>query len=53
MYAGRECARALAKDSTAAEDCNADLSDCSSEELGRLEEKLAHIKATYDDVGKV
>lgn len=53
MYAGKECARALAKDSLAAEDCSADLSNCSAEELQRLEQQLAHIKATYDDVGKV
>jgi len=53
VYAGKECARALAKDSLAAEDCNADLSDCSAEELQRLQQQLAHIQSTYDDVGKV
>lgn len=53
MYAGREVARALAKDSLAVEECNDDLSDCSKEELQRFEQQLQHIQATYDEVGKV
>jgi hypothetical protein len=53
VYAGKEVARALAKDSLAVEDCNADLSDCSKEELQRFEQQLQHIQATYDEVGKV
>lgn len=53
VYSGKECARALAKDSLAVEDCTADLSDCSEEELLRLKEKLTHIKEVYDEVGKV
>lgn len=53
VYAGKECARAIAKDSTAAQDCSADLSGCSEEQLQRLQEKLQHIRSTYDEVGKV
>jgi hypothetical protein len=53
VYAGKECARAIAKDSTAAADCSADLSGCSEKELQRLQQKLQHIKETYDEVGKV
>jgi hypothetical protein len=53
VYAGRECARALAKDSLSESDCTADLGDCTAKELQRLEERLAHIQATYDEVGKV
>lgn len=53
VYAGKECARAIAKDSTAAADCSADLSGCSEKEVQRLQQKLQHIRDTYDEVGKV
>eukprot|EP00878_Enallax_costatus_P008046 GHUV01008413.1.p1 GENE.GHUV01008413.1~~GHUV01008413.1.p1 ORF type:complete len:239 (+),score=26.50 GHUV01008413.1:190-906(+) len=53
VYAGRECARALAKDSLAVADCTADLSDCTEEELQRLRQKQAHFRDVYDEVGKV
>lgn len=53
VYAGKECARALAKDSLAAADCSADLSDCTDEERQRLQQQHAHIKEVYDEVGKV
>eukprot|EP00882_Tetradesmus_deserticola_P006037 GHRQ01006355.1.p1 GENE.GHRQ01006355.1~~GHRQ01006355.1.p1 ORF type:complete len:241 (+),score=85.60 GHRQ01006355.1:619-1341(+) len=53
LYAGRECARALAKDSLNIEDCTDDLEGCSEEQLQRLEQRLAHIRAEYDEVGKV
>jgi hypothetical protein len=53
VYAGREVARALAKDSMAAEDCTADLSGCSDAELQRLQAQVAHIRQTYDEVGTV
>ncbi|KAF8057743.1 ALG10 [Scenedesmus sp. PABB004] len=53
VYAGRECARALAKDSAAADDCSADLSGCSDAELARLEEQARRIAAEFDEVGKV
>lgn len=53
-YAGKEVARALAKDSLDSSDLgSAELSGCSEAELQRLEQQLAHIKATYDEVGKV
>lgn len=29
------------------------MADCSTEELQRLQQQLEHIKATYDEVGKV
>jgi hypothetical protein len=53
LYAGRECARALAKDSLNIDDCTDDLDGCSEEELQRLEQRLAHIRDVYDEVGKV
>lgn len=53
MYAGKECARALAKDSLDVADCREDVADCSAKELQRLQQQLEHIKATYDEVGKV
>lgn len=53
MYAGRECARALAKDSLEVKDCINVLCDCTEEELQRLEQQLAHIRDVYDEVGKV
>lgn len=53
LYAGRECARALAKDSLDINDCTDDLDGCSEQELQRLEQQLAHIREVYDEVGKV
>jgi hypothetical protein len=53
VYAGRECARALAKGSLSFKDCTADLSGCSEDEVQRLEQELDRIKGTYDEIGKV
>jgi hypothetical protein len=45
-YAGRECARAIAKGSKEPKDVgSADLADCSPEELKRLEEKLEELRS--------
>ncbi|KAI8466241.1 MAG: cytochrome b5-like heme/steroid binding domain-containing protein [Monoraphidium minutum] len=46
VYAGRECARAMAKGSRDTKDIgSADLSDCGPEELRRLEERLEGLRA--------
>jgi hypothetical protein len=34
-------------------DCTDDLEGCSEQELQRLEQRLAHIRDVYDEVGKV
>lgn len=53
MYAGREVARALAKDSLDPEDCNDDLKGLTPEQLERLEQQVKHFSSVYDEVGKV
>lgn len=55
VYAGRECARALAKGSVDPKDVgSADLSDLSEEELQRLDARLEDFKAKkYHPAGKV
>lgn len=53
MYAGREVARALAKDAVEAGECRGDLGGLSAAQRARLEEQEARFKAAYPAVGKV
>jgi hypothetical protein len=53
VYAGREVARALAKDSLEPEDCNDDLKGLTADQLERLEQQVKHFSSVYDEVGKV
>jgi len=52
-FAGRECARALAKMSMSASDICGDLEGCSEKELGVLSDWEAKLSAKYKAVGKV
>ena len=53
MFAGKECARALAKMSMDAKDCSAALDDLTPEQLKTLEDWEAKLKAKYPTVGQV
>lgn len=54
VYAGRECARALAKGSKERSDVgSADLSGCSDSELARLDAAEAQLRERHDAVGQV
>lgn len=53
MLAGREVARALAKMSLTHDCCNADLSDCTEQELDKLARWENQFKRRYDIVGAV
>lgn len=52
-FAGKECARALAKMSMSAADICGNLDDCSEKELGVLADWEAKLSAKYKAVGKV
>lgn len=52
-FAGKECARALAKMSMSGEDISGDLEGCSDKELGVLADWEAKLSAKYKVVGKV
>ena len=52
-FAGRECARALAKMSTDITDCTADVQDCSLAEMDTLRDWEARFQSKYIIVGKV
>ena len=52
-FAGKECARALAKMSMSAADICGDLGECSEKELGVLADWEAKLSAKYKAVGKV
>ena len=52
-FAGKECARALAKMSMTAADICGDLEGCSEKELGVLADWEAKLSAKYKSVGKV
>lgn len=51
--AGKECARALAKMSLNEDDFSSEVSDCSDQELQRLNEWIVKIKEKYPAVGKI
>eukprot|EP00775_Hariotina_reticulata_P011209 gene11209-11359_t len=53
VFAGRECARALAKGSLSFKDCTDDLSGCTEEELQKLEQEEDRVRREYDEVGKL
>lgn len=52
-FAGRECARALAKMSTDIKDCVSDVQDCSLAEMDALRDWEARFQSKYIVVGKV
>ncbi len=52
-FAGRECARALAKYSVEIEDCTDDLTGCSLAELDALRDWEARFHSKYPVVGKI
>ena len=53
LFAGRECARALAILSLKEEDCNGNLSDLTEEQVKKLDEWVAKFEAKYPVVGRL
>lgn len=53
VYAGREVAQALARDSVKPGDCTSDLSGLTADELARLDQQEAAYASKYEVVGQV
>lgn len=53
VFAGRECARALAIMKVDAAECNSQLEDCSEKQLKTLQDWIIKFNAKYPVVGQV